>query len=216
MSVTVSVKRQQHDPGARRVSVKRSHASSNQPRWLLLVHALPPRLSNLRVKTWRRLRRLGAVAVKNSVYVLPYSEERREDFEWLKAEIEAMGGEASVFAARKRRRLFGRRGQGRLPAGASRRLCPPRAGGTTSAPGDAVHARRGPAGWSQRGGRNWRRGWPGWTRSRSFRRTTGARPRRRSAGRASEHADTKGPGESPADASRLSSPDMDHAAPAWR
>jgi hypothetical protein len=68
-------------------------------RWLLLVHQLPSTPSNLRVRTWRRLRQLGAVAVKQAAYVLPDSPPAREDFEWLKGEIEAAGGEASVFAA---------------------------------------------------------------------------------------------------------------------
>ena len=68
-------------------------------RWLLLVHQLPSTPSNLRVRTWRRLRQLGAVAVKQAAYVLPDSPQAREDFEWLKGEIEAAGGEATVFAA---------------------------------------------------------------------------------------------------------------------
>jgi hypothetical protein len=68
-------------------------------RWLLLVHQLPARPSNLRVRTWRRLQQLGAVAVKQAVYVLPDSAAAREDFEWLKAEIETGGGEATLFAA---------------------------------------------------------------------------------------------------------------------
>src|SRR5215204_2522020 len=68
-------------------------------RWLLLVHQLPPNPSNLRVRTWRRLQELGAVAVKQSVYVLPDNPEAREDFEWLKVEIEGSGGEASVYSA---------------------------------------------------------------------------------------------------------------------
>lgn len=51
--------------------------------WLLLIHQLPPKPSYLRVKVWRRLQALGAVAVKNSVYVLPNTEEAREDFEWV-------------------------------------------------------------------------------------------------------------------------------------
>lgn len=67
--------------------------------WLLLAYQLPVRPSNARVQTWRRLQRLGAVAVKNSVYVLPNLPQAREDFEWVKAEIEAMKGEASVFTA---------------------------------------------------------------------------------------------------------------------
>src|SRR5437899_2730546 len=45
-----------------------------RPAWLLLVHQLPPRPSHVRVKTWRRLQELGAIALKNSVYVLPNSD----------------------------------------------------------------------------------------------------------------------------------------------
>ena len=69
------------------------------PLWLLLVHQLPPRPTNPRVKTWRRLQDLGAVALKNAVYVLPNTDACREDFEWIKSEIQAMRGEATVFTA---------------------------------------------------------------------------------------------------------------------
>lgn len=68
-------------------------------RWLLFVHQLPSQPSKLRVRTWRRLQQLGSIAVKQAVYVLPDSPGAREDFEWLKAEIEGAGGQASVFAA---------------------------------------------------------------------------------------------------------------------
>jgi hypothetical protein len=74
-------------------------APRGRRRWLLLVHQLPTRPSNLRVRTWRRLQQLGAVAVKQAVYVLPDTPGAREDFEWLKGEIQAEGGEATVFAA---------------------------------------------------------------------------------------------------------------------
>ena len=70
-----------------------------QPRWLLLGHQLPTRSSNARVKTWRRLQQIGAVPARNSVYVLPNTEQCREDFEWLRSEIVALGGEATVFTA---------------------------------------------------------------------------------------------------------------------
>src|SRR5713101_6357217 len=70
-----------------------------ETRWLLLAYQLPTRLSNARVKTWRRLQQLGAVPTRNSVYVLPNTEQCREDFEWLRSEIVALGGEATVFAA---------------------------------------------------------------------------------------------------------------------
>jgi hypothetical protein len=73
--------------------------SASVPRWLLFVHQLPAHPSNLRVRTWRRLQQIGALAVKQAVYALPDSPNAREDFEWLKTEIEAAGGEASVFVA---------------------------------------------------------------------------------------------------------------------
>jgi hypothetical protein len=84
---------------ARQPSTPPQPSSPVSRRWLMLVHQLPPQPSNLRVRTWRRLQELGAVAVKQSVYVLPDSAEAREDFEWLKVEIEGAGGEAVVFAA---------------------------------------------------------------------------------------------------------------------
>ena len=67
--------------------------------WILLIHQLPPKPTNLRVRAWRKLQKLGAVAIKNSVYVLPFNEKTYEDFQWLKQEIESAGGEASVFRA---------------------------------------------------------------------------------------------------------------------
>jgi hypothetical protein len=68
-------------------------------RWLLFVHQLPARPTSLRVRTWRRLQQLGAMAVKQAVYVLPDSANAREDFEWLRTEVEGAGGEATVFSA---------------------------------------------------------------------------------------------------------------------
>ena len=68
-------------------------------RWLLFVHQLPSNPSNLRVRTWRRLQQLGAIPVKQAVYVLPDTPGTREDFEWLKVEVTGAGGDASVFTA---------------------------------------------------------------------------------------------------------------------
>ncbi len=69
------------------------------PRWLLLIHQIPPKPAYLRVKVGRRLQGLGAVPVKNSVYVLPRSDQALEDFHWVRAEIVAGGGDASVCEA---------------------------------------------------------------------------------------------------------------------
>jgi hypothetical protein len=68
-------------------------------RWLMLIHQLPPKPDYFRVKIWRRLQALGAVAIKNSVYALPFSPQASEDFQWLRKEITAGGGEASVCRA---------------------------------------------------------------------------------------------------------------------
>src|SRR5262249_49355079 len=70
------------------------------PRWLVLIHQIPPDPSYLRVKVGRRLQGLGAVAVKNSVYVLPRGDGALEDFQWVRREIVAGGGDASVCEAR--------------------------------------------------------------------------------------------------------------------
>ena len=65
-------------------------------RWLLLFLQIPPKPDYFRVKVWRRLQRIGAVPVKNSVWVLPHSDQALEDFRWLLQEIVQGGGEGSV------------------------------------------------------------------------------------------------------------------------
>jgi hypothetical protein len=68
--------------------------------WLLLIHQIPAKPAYLRVKIWRRLQGIGAIAVKNAVHALPMNEETQEDFEWLIREIVEGGGEAFVCEAR--------------------------------------------------------------------------------------------------------------------
>jgi hypothetical protein len=65
-------------------------------RWLLLIHAIPPQPAYFRAKVGKRLARVGAVAIKNSVYVLPAREETREDLQWIAREVVEEGGEATV------------------------------------------------------------------------------------------------------------------------
>src|SRR5207247_5328357 len=73
--------------------------TSPAARWVLLIHQIPPKPDYFRVKVWRRLQRLAAVAIKNSVYVLPRADETVEDLQWQTREIVADGGEASVCEA---------------------------------------------------------------------------------------------------------------------
>ena len=69
------------------------------PRWLILAHQLPAQPSNLRVRVWRRLQQVGAVVLRNALYVLPATDEAREDFAWVREEIAASGGQVSVLEA---------------------------------------------------------------------------------------------------------------------
>ena len=68
--------------------------------WLLLLHQLPARPAYARVKAWRRLNGLGAVAVRNGVYALPARQETREDLDWVRREIVEDGGDAVLCDAR--------------------------------------------------------------------------------------------------------------------
>ena len=65
----------------------------------MLIHQLPKDPAYLRVKVGRKLARVGAVPLKNSVYVLPYSEAAAEDFHWVRREIVEGRGEATVAEA---------------------------------------------------------------------------------------------------------------------
>jgi hypothetical protein len=69
------------------------------PRWCLLIHQLPPKPLYLRARIRQRLARVGAVALKNSVYVLPHSESSVEDLQWIAEEALAGGGEAFLCTA---------------------------------------------------------------------------------------------------------------------
>ena len=63
---------------------------------LLLIVSLPPNPSSLRVRVWRRLRAVGAVALKRTVYLLPDTPDHYEHFQWLAQEIQREGGEATL------------------------------------------------------------------------------------------------------------------------
>src|SRR3954462_10718706 len=64
------------------------------------MHQIPRNPNYFRVKIWRRLQRLGAVGIKDSVYALPMSEQAHEDLNWVLREIVEGGGDASLVEAR--------------------------------------------------------------------------------------------------------------------
>jgi DNA-binding transcriptional regulator PaaX len=67
------------------------------PSWLMLMFRIPTQPSALRVSTWRKLKRLGAVVLHDAVWVLPATATTREQLQWLAAEIAEAGGEATVW-----------------------------------------------------------------------------------------------------------------------
>lgn len=68
--------------------------------WIALLHQLPTKPPYLRVKIWRRLQAIGAVAIKNAVHVLPKTPEHEATLQELLNEIVAGGGEAILIEAR--------------------------------------------------------------------------------------------------------------------
>ncbi len=67
--------------------------------WLLMIHRVPSRPAYLRVRIGRELRRLGTVAIKNSVYVLPAAPALHAPLAAVAREIVHAGGEALVCEA---------------------------------------------------------------------------------------------------------------------
>jgi hypothetical protein len=68
-------------------------------RWLVLVHQLPAKPAYARVKIWRRLQDTGAVSLKNSVYILPASEDARTQLASVLKDIKQHGGDGVLYQA---------------------------------------------------------------------------------------------------------------------
>ncbi len=67
--------------------------------WLMLTYKLPTEPSARRVYIWRKLKRLGALTIFDAVWVLPDTPLTHEQFQWLAAEIQELGGEAMFWKA---------------------------------------------------------------------------------------------------------------------
>lgn len=64
--------------------------------WLFFMFQLPAAKASQRVSIWRKLQKYGALAWKNSAYVLPHTRGNLEKFHWLAAEIRKNRGDASM------------------------------------------------------------------------------------------------------------------------
>jgi hypothetical protein len=69
--------------------------------WLLIFYSLPSKPVNNRVRIWRKLAQIGAIQLRGGVYILPYSEDHYERFQWLMSEITSAGGEGNFIRADK-------------------------------------------------------------------------------------------------------------------
>jgi hypothetical protein len=66
--------------------------------WLVLHYQLAREPSAPRVSAWRKLKKLGAVLLNDTFWVLPENDRTREQFRWLAADIVAHKGQAFVWA----------------------------------------------------------------------------------------------------------------------
>jgi hypothetical protein len=71
------------------------------PRWLLLLYSLPTKRNTERVAVWRRLKRIGAVQLTTSTYLLPDQPALYEQFQWLAKQIRDSGGDATLVRAQE-------------------------------------------------------------------------------------------------------------------
>lgn len=67
--------------------------------WLLLLFSLPTNRNTERVAVWRRLKKMGAVQIKTSTYLLPDEPAQYEQFQWLAKQIRDYGGDSTLVRA---------------------------------------------------------------------------------------------------------------------
>ena len=69
--------------------------------WLLLLFSLPTNRSSERVAVWRRLKKIGAVQLTTSTYLLPDQPAQYEHFQWLAKQIRDNGGDSTLVRAQE-------------------------------------------------------------------------------------------------------------------
>ena len=64
---------------------------------MLLVYKVPNKPTSGRVFVWRKIKKLGAILLHDSVWVLPATRRTREQLRWLANEIVELDGQATVW-----------------------------------------------------------------------------------------------------------------------
>lgn len=65
--------------------------------WILFQYNVPNKPSKLRVYVWRKLKAIRAEQLVEGFYALPLTDKTLEQFEWLCAEVQEMGGTAVLW-----------------------------------------------------------------------------------------------------------------------
>jgi hypothetical protein len=79
----------------------RSSLKVKSTSWLLLLFSLPTVRKTERVAVWRRLKKMGAVQITTSTYLLPDQPAQREQFQWLAKQIRDYGGDSTLVRAQE-------------------------------------------------------------------------------------------------------------------
>jgi len=69
--------------------------------WLLFLYSLPTRQNTARVAVWRKFKKIGAIQIKNSTYLLPDQPAQYEHFQWLAQQVRDYGGDATLVRAQE-------------------------------------------------------------------------------------------------------------------
>lgn len=73
----------------------------DQVPWLLLLYSLPAHRNTERVAVWRRFKKIGALQLTTSTYLLPDQPANYEHFQWLTKRVRDSGGEATLVRVRE-------------------------------------------------------------------------------------------------------------------
>ncbi|MDP4117839.1 MAG: chromate resistance protein ChrB [Bacillota bacterium] len=69
-----------------------------QNEWIAINYTLPSEPSRVRVSIWRKLKRIGAVSIQQSMWILPLSNENNDLLNEIKNEVLRSSGEALVIS----------------------------------------------------------------------------------------------------------------------
>ncbi len=85
----------------RRLALRQENDVEKSRAWLLLAYKVPRKPTAARVYIWRKLKKLGALALQDAVWVLPSNPQTLEHFRWLAAEITELNGEATLWESKQ-------------------------------------------------------------------------------------------------------------------